>query len=201
MPLAFALLATSSLHAKSVQFRLAGVVAANSTTRAPWNAVQAGQTATLTYTFDSLTPGTPLTKFASQYADPITAVSMAIGAVSASGPGAGAFIIVSDISGGAQYSVEELPLPEDFEVIVLLLGSSSAASPLINHELPFFIELPRWNLKQGYVSDTTSTGNVRINWTSFELVSVHCPGDADANTVVNFADITEVLSNFNLACP
>ena len=28
-----------------------------------------------------------------------------------------------------------------------------------------------------------------------------CPGDADNNRAVNFADITSVLANFNLVCP
>lgn len=197
-----ALLAPSS-HAKSVQFRFVGAVANNSTTRAPWNAVQAGQTATSTYTFDSLTPGAQVSESARAYANAITAVTATIGAVSASGPvSSGSTIFVSDNTGGDQYTVETVPLPGNFELLVILLAPGSTTGPLINQQLPFFIELARWtSLKQGYISDTTGPGNVRINWTSFELVSVQCQGDADGNTVVNFADIIEVLRNFAGGCP
>jgi hypothetical protein len=37
-----------------------------------------------------------------------------------------------------------------------------------------------------------------FNWGS---APAPCPGDANGNRAVNFADITSVLANFNLMCP
>jgi predicted lipoprotein with Yx(FWY)xxD motif len=43
------------------------------------------------------------------------------------------------------------------------------------------------------------SGNARVFFSV--ALPTPCPGDADNNFTVNFADITEVLTNFNLMCP
>lgn len=47
--------------------------------------------------------------------------------------------------------------------------------------------------------DGQSSGTARIFLST--AIGETCPGDADGNNVVNFADITEVLTRFNLSCP
>jgi hypothetical protein len=52
-------------------------------------------------------------------------------------------------------------------------------------------------------ADSRIIGTVRLfNFTAcVPEPASDCPGDANGNGVVNFADITSVLANFNLACP
>ncbi len=45
------------------------------------------------------------------------------------------------------------------------------------------------------------TGEYRASFALIPPDQFTCPGDADGNGVVNFADITNVLVNFNLICP
>ncbi|MBL8746375.1 MAG: hypothetical protein JNK58_08480 [Phycisphaerae bacterium] len=46
-----------------------------------------------------------------------------------------------------------------------------------------------------------ATGEYRASFALIPPAEFTCDGDADGNGVVNFADITNVLANFNMTCP